>query len=160
MRNKLISASFVLMFLLVPLKTEAVPTIHNTTDTLLSTNDTSGVNTSQREQSAKEYILEDALFSLLSPFAGQAITQKFGAGAAKGTMCYTLLDIKKHEPGSMMFDVKLQFITFEGAHNPPYHKFIIDVKNGGVEGKWRLINVEVEEIPTDQVKNLPCRKPV
>ncbi|QRG68586.1 DUF3888 domain-containing protein [Brevibacillus choshinensis] len=99
-------------------------------------------------------LLEDALIASLSPQIQEAITKHFGT--LKQYWCVKILQIEKQQPGSYLFEVSLQFETFEGPHNPPKHLFTVKIKNDA--GGWYLKDVTVRELSPDDHVN--CRHPV
>lgn len=66
----------------------------------------------------RENKVEDALLVMLFPYIHKAIEQYYGKN--RQFMEPTVIDIKRLESAQYHFKIKVQVITFEGPHNPPY----------------------------------------
>ena len=98
-----------------------------------------------RTPATRENILEDAVIDLLQPQMYSAVENYYGTAKEIGFMCQRVIEIKKLDhPGSWMFEVKLEGLTFTGAHNP-MDTFTVTVKSDDTtEGKWVLQDYEIK----------------
>lgn len=72
------------------------------------------------EQENQEQLAYDTLLTTLSPHITKAILNYYGEPKQYGLYDAKILNIKRLDEGSFVFDVIVQIKTFEHAHNPPY----------------------------------------
>lgn len=106
----------------------------------------------------KENLLEDAVIDLLQPQMYSAVEKHYGTTKEIGFMCLRVIEIKKLEhPGSWLFEVKLEGLTFTGAHNP-LDIFTVTVKQDeSTEYKWVLHDYKVRKFEPNEKSD--CRSP-
>ncbi|NYV66504.1 DUF3888 domain-containing protein [Bacillus sp. Gen3] len=101
---------------------------------------TSRVNAKNIDQTE----LENAFIDAVNPLIYEAITDFYKKEPVNiSYMCQHLIDLNNIDKGSRFFDAVIQFITYQGAHNPPNHLFTIYIKRG-VQG-WQLISYKVDK---------------
>jgi hypothetical protein len=108
-------------------------------------------------EATRENLLEDAVIDLLHQQIGEAIEDYYGTTYNIGTFCERVIYIKKlSHPGSWLFEAKLEFVTFEGAHD---FKDIFTVtlkKDYDTENKWVLQKYDVRQYEPNEYE---CRSP-
>lgn len=118
---------------------------------------TTSTSYASEEQSKREDVLEDALIDLLQPQMYQAVQKQFGTTTGIAFQCLKVVDIKKLEQGSWLFEATLEGMTYTGAHNPPYYIFTVTViKDWKTEGKWVMKEYKVR---TRDKEIYQCRGP-
>jgi len=71
-------------------------------------------------------------------------------------MCQEVVKIKKREPGSFYFEITVEAMTFEGAHNPPY--YLVNATFSNYAGNWEETNFAAKKM--ERIEGRKCRKPV
>lgn len=106
----------------------------------------------------RQNLLEDAVIDLLQPQMYAAVEKHYGTTKEIGFMCLSVIDIKKLDhPGSWSFEIKLEGLTFTGAHNP-LDIFMVTVKSDeSTGGKWSLHDYTVRKF--DPMEKSDCRIP-
>lgn len=114
------------------------------------------INPVQAETDKTQYemLLEDVIFTFLSPLENKAIKEYFGE--VKQSMFCQFVDVKRKPHMGYAYDITYQFQTYEGAHNPPYHLFTLTVENKKLT-EWVIKDVKVKKLDGEEVK---CRKPI
>lgn len=108
-------------------------------------------------KATRENLLEDAVIDLLRPQIGKVIENNYGTTFEIGTFCERIIDIKKlHHPGSWLFQTKLEFTTFTGAHNS-LDVFTVTLKKDWDSNDWIIKEYKVRKF--DPEKNNQCRSP-
>ncbi|MGG0666866.1 DUF3888 domain-containing protein [Viridibacillus arvi] len=108
-------------------------------------------------KATRENLLEDAVIDLLRPQIGKVIENHYGTTFEIGTFCERIIDIKKLDhPGSWLFQTKLEFTTFTGAHNP-LDVFTVTLKKDWDSNDWIIKEYKVRKF--DPEKNNKCRSP-
>ncbi|WP_024834524.1 DUF3888 domain-containing protein [Ruminiclostridium josui] len=69
---------------------------------------------------SKEILYRDFLLTQLSPLISDAVQNYYGYPKSFDLFDAKVLEIKRLEKGSFYFNIIIQVITYEGAHNPPY----------------------------------------
>ncbi|PFN04672.1 DUF3888 domain-containing protein [Bacillus cereus] len=112
-----------------------------------------------KTQATKENLLEDAVIDLLQPQMYEAVQKHYGTTYDKGFQCLRVIDIKKLDhPGSWLFKVTLEGMTYSGAHNPPHDIFTVTVKKDWkTEDKWVMQEYKVRKLDPDE--KYECREP-
>ena len=108
------------------------------------------------EGTKREGILEDAVTELLTPQIYSAVIGYYGVAKGIGFMCLKVTNIKKEQPGSYLFEVDIEGVTFKDTHTP-LDIFNMKIKyNYATEGKWVLEKYKVRKYNPSYI----CRKPV
>lgn len=94
----------------------------------------------------RENVLEDAVIDLLQPQMYSAVEKQYGKTNDIGFMCLRVIEIKKLDhPGSWLFEVKLEGLTYAGAHNPLDIFTVTVKKDESTLGKWSLQDYKVRK---------------
>jgi len=102
-------------------------------------------NYESKADATREKLLEDAVIDLLQPLTGKAIEDYYGNTYNIGTHCEKILEIKKLDhPGSRLFEAKIEFTTFTGAHNS-LDTFTVTVKKDWGDLDWILKDYKVKK---------------
>lgn len=94
------------------------------------------IGTTLAETSNNEKDIYDSYLTLLNPYAYNAITKKYGIETQYDLFDSKIVSIeritkgkteeeKKANEGLFIFQTKVKYKTFIGAHNPPNHQFIL-----------------------------------
>lgn len=105
----------------------------------------------------RENILEDAVIDLLQPQMYSAVEKHYGTTNEIGFMCLRVIEIKKLDPGSWLFEVKLEGLTYIGAHNPLDIFTVTVKKDESTLGKWSLQDYKVRKFDSNEKSE--CRIP-
>jgi len=108
----------------------------------------------------RENILEDALIDLMDTQMTQAAEKYYGVKQSKGVrfQCRRVVSIKKIDgPGSMMFEAKIEGMTFFGAHNPPNDIFTVTIRDDYHTNGWEMKSFKVRKLKSHEVYE--CRDP-
>lgn len=112
-----------------------------------------------QEQPTREDVLEDAVIELLQPPMYQAVQKQFGTTSGIAFQCLKVVNIKKPDPGSWIFEVTMEGMTYSGAHNPPHYIFTVKIiKDRKTEGKWVMKEYNVRKLEPNE--KIQCRRPV
>lgn len=108
-------------------------------------------------KATRENVLEDAVIDLLQPQLGKAIEDHYGTTFAIGTFCERVINIKKLDhPGSWLFETKLEFVTFTGAHDFK-DIFTVTLKKDWETEGWTMQKYDVRKFePSEKYE---CRRP-
>jgi len=108
-------------------------------------------------KATRENVLEDAVIDLLQPQLGKAIEDHYGTTFAIGTFCERVINIKKLDhPGSWLFETKLEFVTFTGAHDFK-DIFTVTLKKDWETEGWTMQKYDVRKFEPNE--NYECRRP-
>ncbi|AZU62574.1 DUF3888 domain-containing protein [Neobacillus mesonae] len=88
------------------------------------------------------------IINLLFPLIYKELEKHYGT--PKQFYNQKILQIKKQHEGSFFFDVKVQVMTFEGAHNPPYDLITITFSNYG-SPSWKTIDFKCRKLKPSEV---------
>lgn len=102
------------------------------------------------------YLREDLILQLLAPQISKELDQHFGSVTQYN--CAQITKINKVEPGSYLFTVDVQVVTFNGPHNPPYYVVNMTFSNSAPGWMWRT--VKFKSYLLDPNKKMPCRDPL
>ena len=105
----------------------------------------------------RENILEDAVIDLLQPQMYSAVEKHYGTTNEISFMCLRVIEIKKQDPGSWLFEVKLEGLTYTGAHNPLDIFTVTVKKDESTLGKWSLQDYKVRKFNPKEKSE--CRIP-
>ena len=106
----------------------------------------------------RENVLEDAVIDLLQPQMYSAVEKQYGKTNDIGFMCLRVIEIKKLDhPGSWLFEVKLEGLTYTGAHNPLDIFTVTVKKDESTLGKWSLQDYKVRKFDSNEKSE--CRIP-
>ncbi|MFD4707220.1 DUF3888 domain-containing protein [Gottfriedia sp. NPDC058432] len=107
----------------------------------------------------REDILEDAVIDLLQPQLNEVIKDHYGTTYNISTFCEKVNDIKKlRHPGSRLFEAKLEFATFTGAHNIK-DIFTVTLKKDWEDRIWMVKEYRVHKLkPNDHYDCRVSRK--
>ncbi|SDN92911.1 DUF3888 domain-containing protein [Bacillus sp. OK048] len=109
-------------------------------------------------KATRENLLEDAVIDLLEKPTYEAIEDYYGTTYTIGAFCQRVIAIKKlQHPGSWLFEVKLEFVTFTGSHKFMDIFTVTIHKDWETEGKWEVKNYYVRKY--DQSEKYECRDP-
>lgn len=78
------------------------------------------MNDSALQGENKEVLYRDFLLSQLSPYISKEINKYYGKPKSFDLFDSKVLGIKRLVNGSYYFEITVQVISYEGAHNPPY----------------------------------------
>ncbi|MFD1739407.1 hypothetical protein ACFSCX_23275 [Bacillus salitolerans] len=99
-------------------------------------------------------LLEDDIYTFFYPLEKKATEKYFGE--FKQTMFFCkFVDVKRKPNMGYAYEITYQFISFEKAHNYPYHLFTMTVDNKELTN-WVINNIKVKKLDGEDVK---CRKP-
>ena len=113
---------------------------------------------STRSESKRENILEDAVIDLLTQPMYAAVEDYYGTTYNIGSFCEKVKEVKKlRHSGSWYFEVKIEFVTFTGAHNFLDIFTVTLKKDWGTEGKWVMQEYNVRKY--DPNEKYECRSP-
>ena len=86
-----------------------------------------------------------------------AVEKHYGTTNEIGFMCLRVIEIKKQDPGSWLFEVKLEGLTYTRAHNP-LDTFTVTVKkDDSTLAKWSLQDYKVRKFNSNEKSE--CRIP-
>ncbi|MGG0657267.1 DUF3888 domain-containing protein [Rummeliibacillus pycnus] len=109
-------------------------------------------------KATRENLLEDVVIDLLRPQMEKVIEDYYGTASEIGTICEKIIDIKKLDhPGSWLFETKLEFTTYTGAHNP-LDIFTVALKKDWDTNGWIIQDYKVKKFNPN--KKDKCRSPV
>lgn len=103
-----------------------------------------------------EMILEDIIYSFLSPLQSKAIKDYFGE-IYVSDFC-KLVEVRTNPNQAYRYEITYQFITYEKAIMPPYHLFTLKVENKSPTD-WIIKDVQVRKLAEDEDYTKTCRKP-
>ncbi|KEF36378.1 Protein of unknown function (DUF3888) [Schinkia azotoformans MEV2011] len=111
----------------------------------------------QAETNDKHYemMLEDIIYSFLSPLESKAIEDYFGE-IHLSDFC-KFVEVKTKPDQAYRYEITYQFITYERAIMPPYHLFTLKVENKSPTD-WVIKEVKVRELAENNYTKM-CRKP-
>ncbi|OEH92528.1 DUF3888 domain-containing protein [Bacillus solimangrovi] len=90
----------------------------------------------------------DLIFILLYPSIEQELQKQYGE--IKQNYCSEITQIKKLPQGTYLFNVTVQFITFEGAHDPPNDLVTITFSNEkSIE--WQAIDFKRKRLKQNEL---------
>ena len=98
---------------------------------------------------------DDLIFILLYPLIQEELKKQYGE--IKQNDCANITQIKKSRQGSYMFEVTVQVITFEGAHNPPNDLVTITFTNSDYQG-WQVIEFKSKRLKKNEKHE--CKQPL
>jgi hypothetical protein len=109
----------------------------------------------QAEEDKTRYAmqLEDVIYTSFYTLEKKAIRDYFGD--FKQSMFCKFIDVKRKPDMGYAYEITYQFISFEGAHNYPYHLFTMTVENKELTN-WVIKDVKVKNLNGEDVI---CRKP-
>ena len=112
----------------------------------------------QAETNSKHYemMLEDIIYSFLSPLESKAIKDYFGV-IYLSDFC-KFVEVKTKPDQAYRYEITYQFITYERAIMPPYHLFTLKVENKSPID-WVIKDVKVRKLPKNEDYTKICRKP-
>jgi hypothetical protein len=117
---------------------------------------TANGNLPTKTPATKENLLEDAVIDLLRRQLFSAAEDYYGDTKDFSFSCVKVVNIKKlHHPGSMLFEVNLEGVSFEGAHNYLDIFSVTIKKDWETEGNWVMQNYKVRKFI--QNEKFECR---
>ncbi|MCC3357075.1 DUF3888 domain-containing protein [Bacillus sp. REN16] len=118
----------------------------------------SAISPVQAENNDKRYemMLEDIIYSFLSPLESKAIKDYFGE-SYQSDFC-RFVEVKTNPDQAYRYEITYQFTTYERAIMPPYHLFTLKVGNKSPTD-WFIKDVKVKKLPENEDYTKKCRKP-
>ncbi|PLR75464.1 hypothetical protein CU633_21115 [Bacillus sp. V3-13] len=93
---------------------------------------------------------DDLIFIMLYPSIQQELKKQYGE--IKQNYCGKIIEIKKLPQGNYSFNVTVQVITFEGAHDPPNDLVTITFSNEkSIE--WQAIDFKSKRLNPTEITN-------
>ena len=117
-----------------------------------------GITPVQAENKDKHYemMLEDIIYSFLSPLESKAIKDYFGEIYLSDFCKFVNVETKPDQ--AYRYEITYQFITYERAIMPPYHLFTLTVENKSPVD-WVIKDVKVRKLAENEDYTKMCRKP-
>ncbi|WP_391203676.1 DUF3888 domain-containing protein [Psychrobacillus sp. L4] len=106
--------------------------------------------------SRNEMILEDIIYSFLSPLESKAIKDYFGEFYLSDFCKF--VEVKTKPDQAYRYEITYQFITYERAIMPPYHLFTLKVENKSPT-EWVINDVQVRKLDENEDYTKMCRNP-
>ncbi|NRD76612.1 hypothetical protein HPT25_03790 [Bacillus sp. BRMEA1] len=112
----------------------------------------------QAETNDKRYemMLEDIIYSFLSPLESKAIKDYLGTPRLSDFCKF--VEVKTRTDTSYRYEITYQFITYERAIMPPYHLFSLKVENKSPTN-WVIKDVKARKLAESEDYTKMCRKP-
>lgn len=112
----------------------------------------------QAETDSKRYemMLEDIVYTFLSPLQSKAIEDYLGKPRLSDFCKF--LEVKTITDTSYRYEITYQFVTYEKAIMPPYHLFTLKVENKTLTD-WVIKDVKVRKLGENEDYTKMCRKP-
>ena len=112
----------------------------------------------QAETNDKRYemMLEDIIYSFLSPLESKAIEDYFGESYLSDFCKF--VEVKTKPDQAYRYEITYQFITYERAIEPPYHLFTLKVYNKSATD-WFIKDVKVRKLAENEDYSKMCREP-
>gem|GEM_PF-5194892 len=104
-----------------------------------------------------EMMLEDIIYTFLSPLESKAIKDYFGE-VYLSDFC-KFVEVKTKPEQAYRYAITYQFVTYERAIMPPYHLFTLKVENNP-RTDWVIKDVNVRKIAENEDYTKICRKPM
>ena len=95
---------------------------------------------------------DDLILALLYPSIDQELKKQYGKG--KQYHCGKITQIKKLPIGSYLFNVTVQVITFEGAHDYPHDLVTITLSNEKTI-EWQAIDFKRKRLKPTEIPECP-----
>ena len=111
----------------------------------------------ETDVSRYEMMLEDIIYTFLSPLESKAIKDYFGE-AYLSHFC-KIVEVKTKPEQGYRYEITYQFVTYERAIMPPYHLFTLKVENKSLTD-WIIEDVKVRKIAENEDYTKICRKPM
>ncbi|PFM82975.1 hypothetical protein COJ46_03985 [Bacillus sp. AFS077874] len=102
-------------------------------------------------------MLEDIIYTFLSPLESKAIKVYFGE-MYLSHFC-KFVEVKSKPEQAYSYKITYQFVTYERAIMPPYHLFTLKVENNS-RTEWIIKDVKVRKIAENEDYTKICRKPM
>jgi hypothetical protein len=124
---------------------------------LITTSIITYANLPTKTKATRENLLEDAVIDLLQTQSIKAIEDHYGTSYDISTFCERIIDIKKLDhPGSWLFETKMEFVTFTGAHDFK-DIFTVTLKKDWETEGWIMQEYDVRKY--DPNEKYECRDP-
>lgn len=91
---------------------------------------------------------DDVIFTMLYPFIDKELEKQYGEG--KQIECEKIIKIERLPVGTYLFNVTVQAITFEGAHDPPNDLVTITFSNEKSLG-WHAIDFKRKRLRPNEI---------
>ncbi|PGS46510.1 DUF3888 domain-containing protein [Bacillus sp. AFS041924] len=111
----------------------------------------------ETDNSRYEMMLEDIIYTFLSPLESKAIKDYFGEPYL--SFFCKVVEVKTKPEQEYRYEITYQFITYERAIMPPYHLFTLKVENKS-RTDWIIKGVNVRKIAENEDYTKICRKPM
>ncbi|MBZ1331146.1 DUF3888 domain-containing protein [Clostridium botulinum] len=109
-----------IMFLTITFSTKSYCTVYA---------NNSVMNTSTITENESQKKLEnDLILRVFSPYIAKAIENYYGEPRQFDLWDAKIINLKRLEPGSFNFEIKISVTTFKGPHNPPYGLETVTIK--------------------------------
>ncbi|KRU25951.1 hypothetical protein VT91_12150 [Clostridium sporogenes] len=119
MKKKLVII-MTIMFLTITFSTKSYCTVYA---------NNSVMNTSTITENESQKKLEnDLILRVFSPYIAKAIENYYGEPRQFDLWDAKIINLKRLEPGSFNFEIKISVTTFKGPHNPPYGLETVTIK--------------------------------
>jgi hypothetical protein len=109
----------------------------------------------ETDNSRYEIMLEDIIYTFLTPLESKAIKDYFGE-IYLSDFC-KFVDVKTNPNQAYRYEITYQFVTYERAIMPPYHLFTLKVKNKSLTD-WTIEDVKVKKLEDNEDYTKICRK--
>ncbi|MBO0576136.1 DUF3888 domain-containing protein [Clostridium botulinum] len=80
------------------------------------------------EKESQKNLENDLILSVFSPYVAKAIENYYGEPRQFDLWDAKIINIKRLEPGSFNFEIKISVTTFKAPHNPPYGLETVTIK--------------------------------
>jgi Protein of unknown function (DUF3888) len=97
--------------------------------------------------SSYEMVLEDIIYTFLSPLQAKAIKDYFGE-IYLVHFC-KFVEVKTNPEQAYRYEITYQFVTYERAIMPPYHLFTLKVENKSLKD-WTIKDVKVRKLKENE----------
>jgi len=111
----------------------------------------------ETDASRYEMMLEDIIYTFLSPLETKAINDYFGE-MYLSHFC-KIVEVKTKPEQGYKYEITYQFVTYERAIMPPYYLFTLKVENNSLTD-WIIKDVNVRKIAENEDYTKICRKPM
>ncbi|WP_142329222.1 DUF3888 domain-containing protein [Bacillus sp. AFS088145] len=111
----------------------------------------------ETDASRYEMMLEDIIYTFLSPLESKAINDYFGE-IYLSHFC-KIVEVKTRPEQAYSYEITYQFVTYERAIMPPFHLFTLKVQNKS-RTDWIIKDVNVRKIAEKEDYAKICRKPM
>jgi len=111
----------------------------------------------ETDNSHYDMMLEDIVYTFLSPLQSKAIKDYFGE-MYLSDFC-KFVEVKTKPDQGYRYEITYQFVTYERAIMPPYHLFTLKVENKSLTD-WIIKDVKVRKLAENEDYTKICRKPM